>query len=66
MNDKPKQQTRTFKLFWLTKEVNTITGPDLGNQLDTLANAMALAGIAGGALAALDYWREVESENPQY
>lgn len=54
---------RTFKLFWLTKEVDTITSPDLGNQLDTLANAMSLAGFGGGSLTALDYWKEIENED---
>ncbi len=51
-------KTRTFNLYWLTGDVEKISGPDLGNQLDTLASAMNNAGIGNGALGALDYFRE--------
>jgi hypothetical protein len=51
-------QIRTFKLYWLTGDVEPIDGPDLGDQKDTLANAMNNAGIGQGALRALDYWKE--------
>ncbi len=52
-------KTRTFRLFWLTGEIENISGPDLGDQYLTLSNAMSNSGIGGGALRALDYWREI-------
>lgn len=49
---------RTFNLYWLTGDVEEVSNPDLGSQFDTLASAMNSAGIGGGALRALDYWKE--------
>lgn len=55
------EERRTFTLHWKHGEVQTVSAPDQGNQLDTLAQAMSNAGIGGGALPALDYWREVSN-----
>lgn len=58
-----EQKIRTFELHWLHGEVQIVEAPDTGNQHETLANAMMLAGLGGGALRALDYWREVVPES---
>ncbi len=53
---------RTFRLYWLTDDTQDVSFQDLGNQYDTLAAAMNNAGIGGGALRALDYWREITED----
>ena len=50
---------REFRLYWLTGKEEVVSGPDLGDQKETLANAMSCAGIGNGALRALDYWEEI-------
>ncbi len=52
-------KTRTFKLYWLAGKPEIVSGPDLGDQWETLASAMNNAGIGAGALRALDYWEEI-------
>lgn len=44
-------KTKTFTLFWLTGEAQTVTG-------NTIAEAMNNAGIGNGALKALDFYAE--------
>ena len=43
---------KTFELHWLTGKVDVVKG-------DTIQQAFTLAGYGGGALAALDYWKEI-------
>jgi hypothetical protein len=57
-----EQKNRTFESHWLHGEVQVVEAPDTGDQRETLVNAMMLAGLGGGALRALDYWREVKDE----
>lgn len=49
---------RTFTLYWLTGDAQTVTGPDI-------ATAMNNAGIGGGALGALDFWA-AGPQDPDY
>lgn len=49
---------RTFTLYWLTGDTQTITGPDI----TTAANN---AGIGGGTLGALDFWA-AGPQDPDY
>ena len=49
---------RTFTLYWLTGDVQTITGPDI-------ATAANNTGIGAGALGALDFW-DAGPQDPDY
>jgi hypothetical protein len=44
---------RRFKIFWLDGTVETITG-------DSIADAFMKAGYGGGAIRALDYYKELK------
>lgn len=57
---------RKFKLHWLSgcrigysNQEEIVSAIDTGDQHQTLANVMMLAGYGGGVLAALDYWEEI-------
>jgi hypothetical protein len=44
---------KTFRLYWLTGETETVSG-------STVADAMNKAGYGGGAVSALDFYKEGE------
>lgn len=47
---------KTFTLYWLTGDKETVQGMDI-------ADAVRRSGYGGGAMAALDFWEEGTSEN---
>jgi len=52
-------QTKTFRLYWLTGETEIVRGP-------TITAAMNSAGYGGGAVAALDFYKEGEESTYQW
>jgi hypothetical protein len=44
---------KRFRLFWLDKTMEDIEGNDI-------ADAFRRAGLGGGAIRALDYYKEIE------
>ena len=49
---------RKFILHWLTGRTEQVEGTDI-------ADAFCHAGYGGGAIAALDYYEEIETEGEQ-